>query len=193
MANDFTGSKYDRDLDVTEIAKRVRKDIRAAVKAGGLPMGTKTSVRISRFAGGCSLSVWIKELPGIAIMNVRRMRLDIEEPHACHMNRDPEQMELYSADGKRVKALVEGIVDAYLRDRSDSMTDYFCVNFYGSVDFEHDLEEEEREMFKVACEQAAKVVGGGRQLSVAFTVGDVVRDKIGRATSVPYLRVIDGG
>jgi len=48
------GPKYKRDLDVKDIAKLVRQDIKDAIKGGELPKG-KYGVRISRFAGGCSL------------------------------------------------------------------------------------------------------------------------------------------
>lgn len=51
-----TGSKYDGNLDITDIARLVRADIKAAVKKGELPTVTY-SVRVSRFSMGQALTI----------------------------------------------------------------------------------------------------------------------------------------
>ena len=50
-------------------------------------------------------------------MNPRRMRLDIEEPDADYVNRDPEEMALYSAEGKRVLDRIARILNTDLAGR----------------------------------------------------------------------------
>lgn len=56
------GAKYDSSLNVVEIAKRIRADIKAAITAGTIP-AIKTSVRISRYSMGRSIDVTITETP----------------------------------------------------------------------------------------------------------------------------------
>lgn len=53
-----TGTKYSRDLDVAEIAKLIRSDIKEAVKTGTLPK-VKYTVRIQRFANGRAIDVHV--------------------------------------------------------------------------------------------------------------------------------------
>jgi hypothetical protein len=60
MMTKTIGTKYEqtKDLDIAQIAKLVRQDIAAEVKAGLLPK-VKYSVRISRYSMGQSLDVTI--------------------------------------------------------------------------------------------------------------------------------------
>jgi len=60
----YRGAKYEDGLDVAEIAKRVRADIKAARKFGelDLPVTAKVSVRIDRYSLGCSLHVHVSGL-----------------------------------------------------------------------------------------------------------------------------------
>ncbi len=111
------GMKFERGLDITEIAKRVRADIKAAIKTGTLP-AMKASVTVSRYAGGQSLNVKIKDCPAMVgkllntkIASIKHGRLDVDE---------------------------------YNFDKSDTQSDYFHVNFYGHVDFCHEFERVER-------------------------------------------------
>lgn len=136
------GEKYDRDLDVVAIAKLVRADIKAAIKAGKLPRGTKTSVRTSRFSGGESLTVVIKSVPGARVLSRRRMQLELDDPHRSY-HLEP----LYSKEGKRILGVVENIVKAYNRDDSDIDTDYWSVHFYEDVKFSYEIVSREREAF----------------------------------------------
>lgn len=128
------GRKYERDFDITEIAKRVRKDIKAAVKIGGLPKGLKASVRTSRYSGGRSLRVAITVAPGVTINNPERVEFDRDNPHSH------TAIPILSTRAQVTVDTIEAIVAAYNYDGSDIQTDYFNVNFYGSVGWDHDLQ-----------------------------------------------------
>lgn len=143
------GKKYEKGLDVAGIAKRVRADLKTAVAAGELP-AAKYSVTISRYAGGQSLSVRINGVP-FAIVNEERVRRDTLEPHTYHA----DTLFLHSERGRELLGKVEAIVAAYNFDGSDSMTDYFHVNFYGHVDF-GSQETEEREALRAKYEAEAE-------------------------------------
>lgn len=48
-------------VDLAELARRIRADIKAAQQAGDLPkIGVRFSVRMKRFTGGGAIDVWIK-------------------------------------------------------------------------------------------------------------------------------------
>ena len=115
MMTKTSGTKYDSSLSVTEIAKRIRADIKAA----GLP--GKISVRISRFSGGQTISISAAVAFATAVEDFEAVALDRARGIACPwMTR--EAYDLQSA--------LEAIGHAYNYDRSDLMADYFDVNFY---------------------------------------------------------------
>jgi hypothetical protein len=119
----FTGSKYVGGRDITEIAKLVRADIKAAIKGKLLP-AIKTSVRIQRFSGGRSLSVKITAFPETFCAYVAN----------CHLSNQDSRYIVNSDELKQLLKDLKHILDSYNFDDSDTMTDYFHVNFYGSVD-----------------------------------------------------------
>jgi hypothetical protein len=137
-ANDVTiGTKYNRDLDIKDVAKLVRKDIAAAIKAGKLPEGLKATVRIDRYSMGQSLDVTVNACPGI-VLSTARVAFVAANPHDhCPLPR-------MSAHGARVLATLEAIVQAYNFDRSEPMSDYYHVNFHSTVDFADELEAAQR-------------------------------------------------
>lgn len=121
-----TGSKYDAKLSKTEIAKRIRADIKAAIAAGELPKGIKVGVRTKYFAGGSSIDLTITEFPG-AVLNpahVYANELSVFESR-CRM--------LYTLEVRKALATLDAIMGAYNYDGSDSQFDHFDVNFYGHV------------------------------------------------------------
>ena len=131
------GSKYSRDLDVKDIAKLVRADIKAAIKAGKLPKGIKCSVTIDRYSMGQSLRVNVQACPGI-VLSTARIAFEMTNPHAyCDIGR-------FSAHGTRVLDAITAIVEAYNYDNSDTITDYHCNNFHTSVEFSNALENMQR-------------------------------------------------
>ena len=128
------GSKYNNGRDIVDIAKLVRSDIANAIKAGLLPKGLKTGVRIERFSMGRSLNVKITAAPGVCFLSVARVRFDMVEPHEF------TRLPLLSPAGKRIIETLEAIMNAYNRNDSDIMSDYHNVSFYGGARFSGSLE-----------------------------------------------------
>lgn len=139
MRYKFQGTKYESGRDIADIAKLVRADIKEAVKKKQLPKGIKTSVRISRFAGGQSLDVYIKHLGGERVINpawVKHM-----DGGGCTREAPPR----YTATATHARKLIEALVAAYNFDDSESMVDYFHVNFYGTVTFDYEFDKADME------------------------------------------------
>jgi hypothetical protein len=130
-ANEVRGSKYEatRNLDIAEIAKRMRADI----KALGLAAGIKTSVRTRRYSGGQAIDITITALPeGFAILCDATASWYKQFPGREH--EAPGYMDNQRSEELRTLIRqLERIHGSYNRDNSDSMTDYFDVRFYGSV------------------------------------------------------------
>ena len=132
----FVAQKYDH-LDVAEIAKRVRTEIKDLVKKGKLP-AAKYGVTISRFSGGRSMSIRVRDLPAtFPLLNPERVLIEAREPHTFHPDFHYPR---YTPEGRAMLDTLKAIADAYRYDRSDSMTDYFDTNFYLHVDVDHDVE-----------------------------------------------------
>ncbi len=66
----WTGAKYADGRDVADVAKDIRADIRAAVKAGALP-ALQYSVKVARYAGGRSLTIRCEALSAVQREHVR--------------------------------------------------------------------------------------------------------------------------
>lgn len=135
--NNIVGDKYEttKSLDVAEIAKLVRKDIKSCKKIGVIPKGAKVSVRISRFSGGTSIDMTIREVPGMQVHNPAWLDWGInpETKHKAY----PTLVELprYTPEAKDLKETLTSIVNRYNYDKSDSMTDYYNVRFYEHITF----------------------------------------------------------
>jgi hypothetical protein len=121
------GSKYDKNLSTTEIAARIRADIKAAQKAGALPSLLKVSVRKRHHN---AIDLVVTECPFMVLNTAPRgdRRADIYTPRA---------VELINA--------LDAMADAYNHDGSDIQTDYFDVKFYCSVTFANSVTASERE------------------------------------------------
>ncbi len=140
------GPKYDKNLDIKEIAKLLRVDIKRAVGDGELP-DVKYSVRIRRFSGGQSMDVSIKTWDG-PTLNRRALELEHETRKGaevlgvekyrtlCAEMRDTERMvpELLKA----IKALGR-LAGQWNHDGSEIQVDYWNVNYYSHVDVASDL------------------------------------------------------
>lgn len=127
------GAKYDSRLNVVEIAKRIRADIKAAIASGEIP-AIKTSVRISRYSMGRSIDVTITEAP-FAVLNPAWT----EAYKAGARVWDLDGIGKFTAEATRVFDAITSIRAAYNYDRSDSMTDYYDVNFGGGVSYDWKL------------------------------------------------------
>lgn len=133
------GKKYEQGLDVSEIAKRVRQEIKEAIAQGGLPKGLKISVTISRFSGGRSLDATIKEVPaGFVICNPERVKLEADDPNTafpvCHYP-------IFTPEAEVITEKIKTLIAAYNYDGSEIQADYWNVNFYSNVRWHHKLEE----------------------------------------------------
>lgn len=120
------GNKYERGLSRKEVAKRIRLDIKAGVKAGELPKA-KYSVRIEQYAGGGSINIVVSDLP-FEVLSEARVVADHYNPN--RFSGIPWRSDAAAA----LERALEGIGAAYNRDASDSMVDYFDVDYYLHVD-----------------------------------------------------------
>ena len=131
------GSKYDRSLSTKEIAAKLRAEVKAAIKAGTLPAGTKISVRYRSYSGGSSIDVSVTALPdGFALHNPERIQFEIEHPNEYVVD---HHYPTYTPEAKALLATLKAMMDAYNYDRSDIQTDYFDVAFYGHAQYDSDL------------------------------------------------------
>jgi hypothetical protein len=132
----MNGIKYEatKNLDIKAIAELVRADIKAAVAEGVLLKGIKCNVRISRYSGGQSLNVTVTSFPA-------QIETD-ESVSGVEVRRTADR---YTAIAQSTRHVIERLVGAYNYDRSDIMTDYFSVRFYGDVTFDHALARKDRE------------------------------------------------
>lgn len=123
-ANEKRGKAYDRNLDVTEIAKLMRQAIKAE-----LP-GVKCSVRIQRYSGGRSINITLLEAP----FNCEPV-IPMQQWYEDHDRQGIQRPWRENFDPAMVEAMakLKDIHGRWNRDNSDSMSDYFDVNYYGSV------------------------------------------------------------
>jgi hypothetical protein len=140
----FEGSAYraTKGLDIAEIAKLARADIKAAIRRGKLPKGLKVSVRIERYSGGKSMDATIKAAP-FQVVNAERVQFEREHPTDWYC-RTRECPDLLTEKAKQVEEAVKAILMAYNFDDSDSQTDYFHNRFYCTVDYCHGLLDAQR-------------------------------------------------
>lgn len=143
MSNNSKGSKFDSSLSLAQIAANVRAAVKAAIKGGAIPKGTKVSVRSETYSGGGAIRISITAVPdGFAILNAERVAHDLANPCACL----PEyMMARYTPEASALLSTISAFASDYNYDRSDIQRDYFCVNFYdGRAKFSHELESAER-------------------------------------------------
>lgn len=100
-----TGDRYaaTAGLTTTEIAKRIRADLKAAQRDGELDATLRFSVRTAYFSGGSEISVTVKNYTGTL--------RDLDEYGRRR----------WAPQARKVAGTVRGIVDAYNRDDSDVM------------------------------------------------------------------------
>ena len=150
------GSKYQKGLDVKDIAKLYREEIKQEIKAGTLPKDLKLSVKISRYAGGRSLNVYVEACPSTTFYNPARLKHELEQPHDYVTGRE---IPFHTAEGTRILKLLKEKLGAYNFDGSEIQSDYFHVNFYGNVQLGK-IECLERDAFKAPA-QVKTTAGGG--------------------------------
>jgi hypothetical protein len=134
------GWKYERSLDVAEIAKRIRQQIKNAIAAGALPQ-LQASVKISRFAGGQSIDIRVVKA-SFQVLNHERVLVEHEQPHTFFPT---AHYPIYTLHAVAALKQLQSMLDAYNYDGSEIQVDYHNVNFYGHAEYSNDLRERERE------------------------------------------------
>lgn len=125
------GAKFKSGRDTKEIAKLIRADIKRAIESGELPK-IKTSVKMDRFSGGSSIDVKVVAVPaGFARYTREYIIANLSHTHDYNTVLTDEASALLKS--------LERIGKEYHRDNSDSQSDYFDVNFYFGVEFDHDI------------------------------------------------------
>ena len=140
------GSEYERTkaLSRTEIARLIRADIKAAIRAKELPK-LKVSVRTRSYSGGGAIDVSVTGVPeGFKICNREHVAFEVENPHACF----PRDLPHYTDEAREVIAKLEAIRTKYGFSDCDGMIDYFHVRYYGGTDIDWQLTREDRERTK---------------------------------------------
>lgn len=150
------GYRYEEGgkLDTAEIAKLIRQEIKAAVREGLLPERWKYSVSTERFAGGSSIDARVKNCAD-AWMLCPGYRIDTRHDYEdgswtatgcgnpwCKAGGEfkdregAEDHDVLTEEAGIAKMTLDRIHGAFNHDGSDSMTDYFDVNYYGTVNFQ---------------------------------------------------------
>lgn len=148
----FEGAAYQvtRNLDITEIAKRIRVNLRNAQELGALPAEMTFSVKVDRYAGGQAVDVDLSGMPDTWTYVSPGLEPNYAENTPWHGG--------YSPAAKSASTYVKSMVESYNRDDSDAMVDYFDVHFYGHVtirDERHQRFEAQERFVKAAQKQAA--------------------------------------
>ena len=130
------GSKYDGARSTNDIAKAIRADIKAAMKkpatdAWALPKRLKVSVRLAKFAGGCSINSRITAFPG-PLLNPASVLWQRLFPN------EPLRYSRLTKEAARVVAVLDALMSDYNYDRSDPQSDYFSVRFYGDAEVHYE-------------------------------------------------------
>lgn len=150
------GHKYDEVQGygrAVDIAKLIRRDIKAAIAAGELPgRPSDYRVRSDSYSGGQSINVRLlmPELYEVCKGIVPGSE-DGFGARACgdpwckaggrHMDSPHSHYHyILSAEGRRVEAKLREIHGAFNHDGSEPMVDYFDRRYYGGVDIERPRE-----------------------------------------------------
>lgn len=164
------GAKFDSARSTNDIAKAIRADIKAAMaKPSGepwaLPKGLKVSVRLEKFAGGCSINARITAFVG-ALLNPAAVLAQKLLPN------EPLRYPRLTKEGARVVAVLDALMADYNYDKSDPQSDYFNVRFYGDAEVHYEYAAQ-RKLELLASPQLAELLAdlaitvAGRDLEMA--------------------------
>lgn len=112
------GSKFMGWIDAAVAAKNIRADLKQAKLHSEIPHDVKISVRTRKYSGGQAVDVNLSGWNSEAVWY-----------------HDDDRYE-WTPAAKRVAEIVERIRNAYNRDASDPMTDYYDVTYYGTTRWE---------------------------------------------------------
>lgn len=133
----------------TAIAKSIRAEVKNAKKNGVIPKDIKVSVRKD---GHNSINLTLTAIPESFELYTPDY---IEwyrngEKHGFDHDSRPKKLTL---EGHSLIQSLEAIREAWNFDKSDTMTDYFHVNYYGSTTIDSDLESEIIPRYRPELEQ----------------------------------------
>ncbi len=145
------GAKYAEPAQyasAADIAKLIRRDIKAAIAAGDLPGTAKNySVRSRSYSGGQAIDIAAKGLDGMYQVcdGIVPGSEDGYGAHACGnvwckaggQYKDSPSAQYHpilTVEGRRVQDLLQAIHDSYNHDGSDSMVDYFDKRYWGCAE-----------------------------------------------------------
>jgi hypothetical protein len=141
-------------LSTVEIAKLIRKEIKTAISEGLLPERWAYSVTSEYFSGGSSIDVRVKNCadawmpcPGYQVGSRHELPGGGWTATGCGnpwckaggVNKDlpgATEHDVLTEEGQAAKMTLQRIHNAFNHDGSDSMIDYFDVNYYGHVEFQ---------------------------------------------------------
>lgn len=117
------------------IAAAMRQDVKDAIAAGALPKGVKLSIRTDHN----SITMEVQDAP-FQMLNPEHVREVKANPYGMHGMYD-----MFTPAGRQLMATLKAIHGAYNYDKSDRMTDYFNVNYYGDPTVNWEYERDERD------------------------------------------------
>lgn len=128
------GDLYDKERTAKDVAAEIRRQIRAAVKAGDLPGDWRYSVRFQRYSGGRAIDVRATSPrpiygadPTVSNRWGERVR------HSETGDYVSAWVDRLTTEARRVRDLLDALHTAHNHNGSDSETDYFDVKYYGLV------------------------------------------------------------
>lgn len=142
-----TGSKYSGDWrDVAEIAKDVRRDIKAAVADGTLPSQYSYSVTVDKYSMGQSMDITVKGMT-------------FDEIHGL-LRPDGLRNRRYTESTRDLLARLESFGRAYDKSTTDPMTSYHHGNHhtFAKVETPADAAWERADKARVANQRARREV-----------------------------------
>jgi len=156
------GTKYDevKNLGVTEIAKRMRADIKRAKADGLLPTRWNYSVTTDKFSGGASIEVRVRDCADAWVAQDDSLCYQYAYCTLGMHARHCPAAEHLTDEAEAALAVLKQIHGSYNYDGSDVITDYFDVNYYGSAQVESlwDAQFRAREKARKAAAKAAREV-----------------------------------
>jgi ribosomal protein L9 len=139
--NEVRGAKYRRDMGCKEIAVRMRQDVKDAIARGALPKGLKVSIRSDHN----SIDLRVVALPeGFRVMSDKAASWAKQFP-ARRWDYPGDAIDQQSPELRVLMDALRQIHGAYNRDNSDSMVDYFDVNYYGYPELDWALRDARQE------------------------------------------------
>jgi hypothetical protein len=113
--------------DIKHIASLVRGEIALARKAGLIDKGFRTSVQVGGGTLTSSINIKINALPeGLELYTDAYKRGEYKHRRFTDEDR-------YCVEYLKLRELLDGILNLWNYDNSDTMSDYFDRNYYGEV------------------------------------------------------------